>query len=193
MTMKPIDGRWMRAAARAAIALAIAATANATTLEHMSLETMAAAAPVIVRARCAGNSVVREEGEIWTLTTFNVEEAWRGSPPEQITVRLLGGSMGNITSHVSGVPKFLRGEDVVLFLEPTAHGDFSVVSWEQGTFRIRRDAPGAQAFVRQDTASFATFNRATRQFRAAGIRHMALAEFRARVEEALQPAKAKQP
>lgn len=195
--MRRIDVRLMRAAKRNAlvlvITLAMATMAGATTLERMSLKKMAAAAPVIVRARCAGNSVARDEGEIWTLTSFDVEETWRGAPLARITVRLLGGRMGEITSHVSGVPTFLPGEDVVLFLQPTVHGDLSVVSWEQGTFRIHRQAPGAQALVTQDTASFATFDPVTRRFRAAGIRHMALAEFRARVEAALQTAESKRP
>jgi hypothetical protein len=185
--------RWMSLLACGMLAMVTAATAGATTLERMSLEKIAAAAPVIVRARFSENSVVRDEGEIWTLTSFDVEETWRGDPPARITVRLLGGSLGDITSHVSGVPQFLPGEDVVLFLQPTARGDFSVVSWEQGTFRIHRQEPGAQAFVTQDTASFATVDPATKRFRAAGVRHMALAEFRARVEAALQAGEAKRP
>src|SRR5579875_3507081 len=122
------------------------------------------AAPVSARARCSGNAVARDAGEIWTLSSFDVEETWRGEAPRRIEVRLLGGSLGEVTSHVSGVPRFRAGEDVVLFLEPTKRGDYSVVSWEQGTFRVRGHASGAEAFVTQDTASFATFNPATRQF-----------------------------
>jgi len=198
----------MRAAAFIAVALMIAATAGATALERMSLAKIAVAAPVIVRARCAENSVARAEGEIWTVTTFNVEETWRGSASTQVIVRLLGGRMGDVTSHVSGVPRFTPGEDVVLFLQPTTRGDYSVVSWEQGTFRIHQQAyeqgtygqesnaqetSGAQATVTQDTAAFATFDPATRQFRPSGIRNMPLDEFRARVKAALQPAEVKQP
>jgi len=195
MNMQRIKLRFVRTTVCVAFAwaVAMATAASATTLERMSLAKMAVAAPVIVRARCGGNSVAREEGEIWTFTSFDVEETWRGSPPARITVRLLGGSMGDITSHVSGVPRFTPGEDVVLFLQPTARSDFSIVSWEQGTFRIRQDASGTQALVTQDTASFATFDPATRQFRPAGIRNMALDQFRARVRTALGAAPAKQP
>ena len=75
---------------------------------------------------------------------------------------------------------------MVLFLEPTARGDFSVVSWEQGTFRIQRDAETGWENVTQDTASFATFDPATRQFETAGIQRLALETFRARVEAALR-------
>jgi hypothetical protein len=185
--------RWLRGAACCALALALAAASSATTLERMSLARMAQAAATIVRARCAGNSVVWDAGEIWTLTSFEVEETWGGSPPARITVRLLGGRMGELTSLVSGVPRFLPGEDVVLFLEPTPRGDFSVVSWEQGTFRIRRGVPGGQPLVTQDTASFATFDPATRRFDAGGIRDMQLSQFRERIEAALRGARETKP
>lgn len=184
---------WVLAAACLAVALWSAFAADATTIARMSLAKMAQAAPLIVRARCAGNSVALDAGEIWTFTSLQIEEAWRGEAPSKITVRLLGGTLGNITSHVSGVPQFRLGEEVILFLQPTKRGDFSVVSWEQGTFRIARDPAGAQAYVTQDTASFATFDPATRHFHAAGIRHMPLETFRAQVQAALQSAGSSRP
>jgi hypothetical protein len=166
---------------------AAAATAGATTLLRMSLAQISQTAQVIVRARCEGNFTAWDAGEIWTFTTFQVEEVWRGSlPVPQIRVRLLGGRAGNLTSNVSGVPRFRAGEDVVLFLEKTPRGDFSVVSWEQGTFRIRRGAAPGPENVTQDTASFATFDPATRRFAAEGIRNVPLEAFHARVDAALR-------
>jgi len=160
--------------------------ARATTLRRMSLAQMSRAAPLIVRARCLGNSVGWDAGEIWTFTSFDVEELWKGSAPARILVRLLGGRLGNITSNVSGVPRFHAGEEVVLFLQPTSRGDLSVVSWQQGTFRIRLDARTGEESVVQDTASFATFDPATRRFQTDGIRGLSLETFRARVNAALR-------
>lgn len=165
------------------------APASATTLERMSLARMAQTAQAIVRARCTGNFTAWDAGEIWTFTAFAVEDAWKGeaalgSEP-QLTVRLLGGSVGNLTSTVSGVPRFRAGEEVVLFLEPTVRGDFSVVSWVQGTFRIRREARSGGEIVTQDTAAFDTYDPATRQFEAAGIRNLPVAALRERVQAAL--------
>jgi hypothetical protein len=185
--------RWIGAVACVALILAVVGSAAATTIERMSLAKMAQAAPLIVRAVCVGNSVAQDAGEIWTLTSFDVEETWRGEAQSQVRVRLLGGSLGNITSHVSGVPRFRPGEDVVLFLEPTTRGDFSVVSWEQGTFRIQRGGSGGWALVTQDTASFSTFDSATRTFRVSGIRNMPLDDLHARIEAALHKAEGKQP
>jgi len=169
-----------------ALLSAMCGAAAATTLARMSVAQMSRTAPVIVRARCLENWTGWDAGEIWTLTSFEVQEMWRGSAPGRITVRLLGGRAGNLTSSVSGVPRFRVGEEVVLFLEPTPRGDFTVVSWQQGTFRIRRDAPTGQESVTQDTASFPTFDSATRRYEASGIRNLPVEIFRARVDAALR-------
>jgi len=168
----------------AALVLAMSAT-SATTLLRMSVARMSETAQLIVRARCLANSVGWDAGEIWTFTSFEVREVWSGSSPARITVRLLGGRVGNLTSSVSGVPRFRPGEEVVLFLEPTRRGDFSVVGWEQGTFRIRRDPRTSEESVTQDTASFATFDPAARRFETIGVRQMPIDLFHARVDAAL--------
>jgi len=162
--------------------------ARATTLLRMSVEEMARASQEIVRARCTGTATRWDAGEIWTFAAFEVEETWRGPAAAQVTVRLLGGRAGDLTSRVSGVPRFQPGEEVVLFLERTPRGDFSVVSWEQGTFRVRRDrrgGAGALERVTQDTAAFSTFDPGTRRFEASGIRNMPVEDLRARVDAAL--------
>jgi hypothetical protein len=171
------------------IAVLLAATfCQATTLERMSLAKMVQTAPLIIRARCLANSTAWDAGEIWTFTSFAIEETWKGAPPgaaAQITVRLLGGSVGNLTSTVSAVPRFHHGEEVILFLEPTPRGDFSIVSWVQGTFRVRRDPLTSEEIAIQDTAGFDTFNPATHRFESAAIRNLSVAAFSAQVKSAL--------
>ena len=166
-----------------AFLLAAAASASATTLLRMPVAKMTETAKVIVRARCAGNSTSWDAGEIWTFSTFEAQETWKGSLPARFNVRLLGGRLGNLTSSVSGVPHFRAGETVILFLEPTPRGDFSIVGWEEGTFRVKQDARSAEPAVTQDTAEFATFDPATRRFEAAGIARMPLSAFRALIAE----------
>ena len=184
-------GYWRNGAWRifAAIWLAAAAVvpAEATTLMHMSLAQMAQTAKAIVRARCIDNATIEQSGEIWTVTTFEVEEAWRGANlPQRIAVRLLGGTAGNITSRVSGIPHFQPGEETVLFLEATSRGDFSIVSWQQGTFRISHNRGTSGDVVTQDTASFATFYPGSRRFEETGISGMPIASFHEQVEAALR-------
>jgi hypothetical protein len=170
-------------------ALCISSAATATTLMHMSVAKMAQTAMLIVRARCVGSSSAWDKGEIWTFTSFEIEDSWKSSAAAnagtQITVRLLGGSVGNLTSLVSGVPRFHPGEEVILFLEPKSGGEFSIVSWIQGTFRIHRDQRSGEELATQDTASFDTYDPVTRQFNAVGIRNMSVATLRLNVQSAL--------
>jgi hypothetical protein len=174
----------------AAVQASAALTASATTLERMSVAKMTQAAELVVRAQCVGNSVAWDGGEIWTFTSFEVEDSWKGAPSgaaQQLTVRLLGGSVGNLTSTVSGAPRFRPGEEAILFLQSTARGDYSIVSWVQGTFRIHKDARSGAEIVVQDTAAFDTYDPATRQFDAEGIRNLSVAALRSRVQSALAP------
>ncbi len=160
----------------------------ALTLERMSVAKMTQVAQLVVRARCVTNSSAWHDGEIWTFTSFTVEDAWKGAPSgaaQRLTVRLLGGSVGNLSSTVSGVPRFRPGEEVILFLQPTARGDYSIVSWVQGTFRIHRDGRSGVEIVVQDTAAFDTYDPATQQFDAEGIRNLPVGALRMRVQSAL--------
>jgi hypothetical protein len=165
--------------------LMCSAAVPGTTLEKMPVERMADLAQVIVRAVCVSNSTGWDAGEIWTFTTFDVAETWKGLATERVTARLLGGTVGSLTSTVSGVPRFRAREEVILFLEPTARGDFTVVSWQQGTFRVGRDPRSGTVIVTQDTAAFETFDAQTRRFKASGIRDLPLELFRAQVRSAL--------
>src|SRR5271154_2603290 len=172
----------------AALHASSATMVAATTLERMSVAKMTQSAQLVVRAQCLANSSGWDGGEIWTFTSFQVEDAWKGAPSgaaQQVIVRLLGGSVGNLSSTVSGVPRFRPGEEVVLFLQPTTRGDFSIVSWVQGTFRIHRDTRSGAEIVVQDTAAFDTYDPATRQFDAEGIRNLPVEGLRLRVQSAL--------
>lgn len=169
-------------------ALLWCAVASATTLQRLSVEKMVDAAQIIVRARCVSNEPRWDRGEIWTFTSFEVKDTWKGAPNTFVTVRLLGGTLGLLTSNVSGVPKFNVGDEVILFLEPTTVGDLTVASWEQGTFRIARDTRSGDEVVTQDTAAFEIFEQETRRFRASGIRNVPIGNFRTRVDAAIATA-----
>jgi hypothetical protein len=177
-------------AALAVISASFAASyspTRATTLKRMSVADLSRAAHTVIRARCVTNSTRWDAGEIWTFTTFDVEEVWKGLAPAQFTVRLLGGRTEDFTSTVSGVPRFLPGEESILFLERTPAQDFSIVSWMQGTFRITHTSATGEEIVTQDTAAFPVFDPASHNFEAAGIRKMSLSAFRSLVTASVQP------
>ena len=163
------------------LASAAAGAARATTLARMSIAELIAAAPLIARVRCVGNATRWQEGEIWTITTLEVVEEWKGRAPARIALRLIGGQAGHLISRVAGMPRFAPGEEVVLFLEPKGGEEFSVTSWAQGTFRITRDRATGRETVTQDTAGYSVADPATHRYRNRGIRRMPLEEFRKQV------------
>ena len=185
MKIKSTIESYCRASVALGASLLMCASVTPTTLAHMSVAKLAHFSRLILRARCVENATAWDAGEIWTFTTYEPTEVWKGSAQSRIRVRLLGGRVGNLTSNVSGVPRFRVGEDVVLFLAPTTLGDFSVVSWVQGTFRIHHDQRTGEDTVTQDSASFDTFDPSTRHFTASGIRDLPLQEFRSQVAAAL--------
>jgi hypothetical protein len=159
--------------------------ARATTLQRMSLEELAAAAPAIARVRCITSESRWENGRIWTFTTAEVLEPMKGALPARIILRMIGGQAGSLHSKVEGAPRFAGGEEVILFLAPTRRGDWTVVSWAQGTFRVHHRASSAEERVTQDTAGVALFHPATRRFEEGGVRNLSLREFRERLARVL--------
>jgi hypothetical protein len=166
----------------------------------LSLDQLAAAADATARVRCTGAQSRWENGQIWTVTTFDVLETMKGTLPRQITVRLPGGRVGHLTAIVDGTPKFNAADEVVVFLEripgglkvePAPGGGFSVAAWVEGTFRIRRDPHTGLETVTQDSSNFAVFDTATRTFHTEGIRRMPMEQFRERVATALTRAQEK--
>ena len=170
-----------------------AAAARATTFKRMNLDQLVVAADAVVQAECLGNETRWEIGELWTFTRFEVLETLKGVVPRLITVRLLGGKRGHLISTVEGVPRFHRGEEVILFLERTRAGNFSVTSWMQGTFRIRRDAAAGQARVSQDSSGLAVFDPRTQRFDPTGVRNLPLETFRKRLAAAVERGKNRRP
>jgi hypothetical protein len=174
------------------VAMLFAAMAlRATTLARMSLDQLAAAAGAVARLHCTGVESRWEDGEIWTVTTFHVVESMKGALPPQITVRLPGGRVGHLTAAVDGTPKFIAGDEAIVFLERSRAGGFSVAGWVEGTFRISHDARTAHESVTQDSSSFAVFDPEARVFRNEGINRMPIEQFHERVRAAIARAQEK--
>lgn len=161
------------------------AALRATTLQRLSLDQLAAGCDAVARVSFLHAESRWDHGTIWTLTTLHVMETIKGSLPAEISVRLPGGRVGQFTSTVEGTPRFHPGDDAVVFLKNSTDGGFTVAGWVQGTFRISRDPRTGDQTVTQDSSAFAVFDAATRTFRAEGIRHMPVEEFRGRLASAI--------
>lgn len=124
-------------------------SAEATVVIPKTIEQMAGEATAVIRARVQAASSAWDDGHrrIHTFTEFEVLETWLGTVPSSVVVRTLGGEVGRLGMKVSGVPRFPRGAEVVLFLvdDPLDPSRFQVVGLSQGFFQVERGAGPAVA------------------------------------------------
>jgi hypothetical protein len=99
---------------------------------------------------------------------------------------MLGGSVGNLHSLVSGVPTFRPGEEAYVFLWGREGEPFRVLGWSQGAFRISRDERTGVERVTQDSAAAPFFDPQTRKFRHGGIRNLPVSIFQLKLRKALE-------
>ncbi len=164
----------------------LAVAASATTLSRLKLEDLVQESTAVARLRCLGASSQWDRGEIWTETRFEVLQTEKGALPGIVTVRLLGGHVGHLHSHVDEVPAFRTGEEVYLFLWAQEGEPYQVLGWSQGTFRIARNPQSGLEIVTQDSASAAIFDPQAHAFRRGGIRNLPVAIFREKLHKALR-------
>lgn len=164
----------------------LAVVASATTLSCLKLDDLAQESTAVARLRCLGTASLWNNGEIWTDTKFEVLQREKGILPATVTVRMIGGSVGHLHSHVDEVPAFRAGEEVYLFLWARDGEPYQVLGWSQGTFRIARDAHSGLEVVTQDSASAPIFDPQTRACRRGGIRNLPVALFREKLHKALR-------
>ena len=131
-----------------ATCLAVALPASGTSVLPMYLDEIVDAAAVAFQGTVVGNRTARDEnGFVVTYTTFQVQDAIKGSPGSVYTIKQIGGELPgeNIVQDTIGVPRFSPGESVVVFLYGVSKAGFSSpVGLEQGRFFISDDAAGPQ-------------------------------------------------
>jgi hypothetical protein len=164
----------------------LAVAANATTLSRLRFEELVDQATAVARLRCIGAESRWQDGEIWTETRFETVEVNKGLLPGVVSVRMLGGSIGNLHSRVEGVPAFHPGEEAYVFLWGREGEPFRVLGWSQGTFRIARDPRTGVERVTQDSAAAPVFDLRTRQFRQSGTRSLPVTIFQLKLRKALE-------
>ena len=142
----------------AALALVGAQAAFATTVQKLSLQDLTKKSSSIVMARVDDtvSSWDAAHKEIYTYTTLRVLQPVKGSKgATTITLRQIGGTVGNIASVVPGMPNFRKGEEVVVFLTDKdaagypwvmglQQGKYSVVTTKDGVKMVRNDLAGTE-------------------------------------------------
>jgi hypothetical protein len=169
-------------------AVLIAVEAEATTLSRLTFGRLVQYSGAIARLRCVSSTVRMENGEIWTDTMFDVVRKDKGFLPSPVVVRMPGGKLQHLISHVDGVPQFQPGEEVYLFLTNQPGKQFHIVGWSQGTFRIHKRARTGVETVTQDSADMLVFDPRTNLFTKEGIRDLSMERFQEKLaREISQP------
>ena len=128
-----------------ALCLMLRVSLDATMIVPISVEELTSPASDVVEATALNSWSAwnPQHTLIYTYTQMQVTQSLKGNS-QTITVKQIGGQVGNVTQKVAGVRHFQIGEQAMLFLRPSEAGDGThvVVGLMQGNFRIARSASG---------------------------------------------------
>lgn len=120
------------------LALVMLPSAFASTVLRLDMQSLVANSDQIVHGRVANlDSYIEQDGRVYTNITIDVDEALKGQPGHQVTIRQIGGRTGDLATIVPGMPDFKPSEEVILFLERIPSQPMHVVTgMAQGKFSV---------------------------------------------------------
>ncbi len=154
------------------------ASAHATTVLKVDVETMTATSEWVVEARVTDVRYADLRGEgagLFTDVTLTIDQVYKGEAvPARYVLRLVGGvGDDGMALTVPGMPRFRRGERVILFLEKTTTGHVPC-GLGQGVWRVVDDTRG-QPWVQQSSHGLHMMRRSPTG-RLVGAEHAALTD-----------------
>src|SRR3954470_8657952 len=119
------------------VVLFLATTVYATTVQRLGLEDLVKRARTIVVGKVTNSRTYWTPDRKLILTdyTIQVDENIKGSSSRTVAVTSIGGRIGDVELHVSGMPSFQQGENAVVFIEESA-GRQVVLGLGQGKFTV---------------------------------------------------------
>lgn len=94
---------------------------------------------------------------IRTLVVFKVEDVWKGSVGAITQLDFLGGTIGETTMEVVGMPAFRAGQRSVLFVAAERAAS-PLVGFMYGRMRVERDGSGVDRVRTHDGRSLGSIN-----------------------------------
>lgn len=89
-----------------------------------------------------------DRSKIFTEAVVTIGSTYKGASAQSVRVVQLGGVVGNVRMTAHGALQWKKGEEVLLFLEPSVPGAFQVAGFSQGMYLIERDPRTGKAFVK---------------------------------------------
>jgi len=118
------------------LAAVVCATAQATTLQHLTLKDMALRSTEIVRGRVQLGRTERCGPMICTHYTVQVEDRWKGLGGAVVDMAVQGGVMNGLREVGEGTPELIDGREYVLFLWHSTLGVNLILGLSQGLFAV---------------------------------------------------------
>ena len=120
--------------------LAAASVARATTVIPPTFDQLVAEAKTIFVGEVISQRAVMDNSSqgrsIHTIVTFRVEDVWKGSVGAVTQLEFLGGTVGDETMRVTGMPTFAVGQRSVLFVTGSAKSISPLVGLSYGRLRV---------------------------------------------------------
>ena len=119
------------------LCLSAGTLARGTTVEPLALEDLVKRAHHIVSGKVRNSRTYWSANRALILTSYAIEidESIKGRPPRALELTTIGGKIGDLELHVSGMPSFAKDENVIVFTESS--GPYEVVmGLGQGKFTL---------------------------------------------------------
>ena len=138
--------------------LASGPAARATSVIPPSFPELVEEAEAIYRGRVShveARRVEQSEGVsvIKTFVTVAVERVLKGPDRSEVTLEFLGGTVGDETLTVTGMPVFAVGDREFVFVQKNGIQMCPLVALMHGRYRVRRDDAGARDYVARDNGT----------------------------------------
>jgi hypothetical protein len=136
--------------------LALVPAVCATTVVPPSFAELVSEADAIYRGRVTAvqaRRVERPDGEgsvIKTFVTIAVERVLKGAEQREVTLEFLGGTVGDESMTVSGMPKFNLGAREIVFVQKNGVQFCPLVALAHGRYRVLRDEATAREHIARD-------------------------------------------
>lgn len=133
----------MRPLVQFVLAVSLACSAVATTLERLTLDEMIQKSTAIVRGKVLDSSAVQRGNIVYTVYRLQVSERIKGGTGSATAeVYLPGGTIAGYRQSFAGTPQMDRGAEYVVFLWTSPKGIPQVVGLGQGVFDVKTSATG---------------------------------------------------
>ncbi len=131
--------------------------ARATTVLPPTFDELVNNADYIVHARTKSVTATKATSghgpKIYTQVELEIVDVVAGTPPAQVTLRLLGGQVGDERMIVEGMPRFRVGDEDVLFVSGNGHAVCPLYGMMHGRFPVRTDPASGRKYMTRENGA----------------------------------------